>query len=52
MGALLALFSCGLFSFTSPVQEGYRMPPAEVVAIVDAALPPAVDFSPDAEMIE
>lgn len=39
MGALLALFSCGLFSFTSAVQEGYRMPQA-------------VDFSPDAEMIE
>ncbi|MFN0205311.1 MAG: prolyl oligopeptidase family serine peptidase [Planctomycetota bacterium] len=44
------IFTLGIVLFVSSfalAQEGYRLPPAEVVAIADAPQPPSVSFSPD-----
>ena len=38
-----------LFAVTTWAQDGYRLPPSEVVQIVDATPPPAVSIDPKRE---
>jgi dipeptidyl aminopeptidase/acylaminoacyl peptidase len=41
------LFLTSFAAVSAVAQEGYRLPPPEVVAIADAPQPPSVGFSPD-----
>jgi dipeptidyl aminopeptidase/acylaminoacyl peptidase len=42
------MIAASLLALLAAPQEGYRLPPPEVVALVDAPATPAVDISPDA----
>ena len=49
--ALFSVFLCFVLSQSLFAQEGYRLPPQEIVDIIDAKPPPRVSMSPDANWI-